>query len=1062
MTTPPEIEKQLVDINFSKGLNEAVRPEHMDWTNGLKAASNVNFDEPGHGRVRNGVQPFFGLDSEGNSYGPVYRLLPTNDGLGFVGKDWRMYHVDEGTLRIQPQALLPDFSVEPTVVSSWPDASSQSRVIGTCMTGTYRVLLHSTSASGQDDGRTSLVIVDRYSNCVVRSYQIPGEQVLGSSVCMCLVGGQYVHVYVGSYLAGSGVTVVYQFDLDALPQSLPSKLGLSNDHRVVGCVGMATSSVVLMENGWMSRVSTTPAEIGTAQATGFAMPGGIDADASGSIYVSGVTATPRKMMKVYNSLLTLTRTVTGTATDIAATEMVRIAVGSSGSATLVSYHAVSDGLFVAQVDTCGTSDTNFTRVIDCPNWGENSLPFCLPNNQKFYVAWQKEVREENVDTATVTKDQVAGAVVVVCLSDLTWNGYGKSLRIAAALDSYQDAPVAHAAGHANVSPQRPFYYNGFTTGGVPISDFFGLTIGGAMRSTFGSVAFEFRELRCFDVSSVGADVTTVSGGIVQSYDGLAAQEYGFVDTPFIKTDAQAGATAMTPGRRSYVAVFEFKDLAGRSHFSRCSLVSTSVVSSGGQTEVTVSVPTVTNHQRTHNYFVDPSGSWRNGTVVRIYRTVSGGTQYHLLTESAVDGYVGTSCTFVYTDTTPDASLESKPLLYRQPGTSGTALDRYHAVAGRQSIRFKDRIMYFRGNSVFYSSFSVDGESGWFSPVMKTIVDDGHGLITGLSQMDGVLVVFKRNNIFLIDGDGPPENGGSGLEFSPPRRIMTEYGCVDSRTILTTPNGIMFRSSRGLEILKRSMQVEFLGDRVNRTVDANPYVGGAAFDRSTSRCVWLMGNQAADSRALLSTAGNGVAVVYEVNTDTWTTYTLYPTAGYGKPFTDVAYLPVRLGSLDTSPRERLFFSDAGLGTIQGRIWREVATKRDVVPTESGNINVFIPVTMETGWVKATSKQERIRVSDLLVCGLRSEDFTLTVDYAKDYVPSYSNAASWGPSVTSALTFVQLEAQPPRELCQAMSFRVVTSDPTPTSFGNGSQLDIFGLSVRVGVKGGGAKVAATQKG
>ncbi len=126
------------------------------------------------------------------------------------------------------------------------------------------------------------------------------------------------------------------------------------------------------------------------------------------------------------------------------------------------------------------------------------------------------------------------------------------------------------------------------------------------------------------------------------------------------------------------------------------------------------------------------------------------------------------------------------------------------------------------------------------------------------------------------------------------------------------------------------------------------------------------------------------------------------------------------------------------------------------------NTFIPVTLETGWIRSQSKQDRIRVSDFTIAAIRNADCTLATSYAANYSPSYVSVKTWTPSVTSALTVVQLETQPPVEAVQAMSFKIVTSDPTPTSFGAGSQMDIFGLSVRVGVRGGGVKLPVAQKG
>lgn len=1044
MPTPPVIEKQLVDIDFSRGLDESVRPEHLDWMKALKVADNVCFEDQGEMKPRKGVKSLTGTDENGSSYGPVYRLLPTTDGLGMVGAGFRMYQYDEGGGKVLPRNRLPEFSVNPTILSSWPESVANNKALGTCMNDKYRAILHTTAGGTLDDGFVALVITDRFSGAVVRSYQIPGEQSSGGNACMCLVNGRYIHVFVGSYLLGAGVTVVYQFDLNSLPTSLPSKVALSNDHRVVGCVDITDYSIVLMENGYLSKVSTSPAEAATGQATGFSVTTGIAKNSAGtSIYVAGITATPRKRIQVLSDALAVTRTVTETAAAISATDTVRVAVDGSETAYAVSYRGVSTGTFAAQVDTVSSIATDFTKVASMPNWGENSAPFYFPANGKVYVALQKAVWEANLDTSTVTRDAIAGAVVLVDLTELTWTGAGKAFRAAAALDVYQDVSeleesTGRGSYHYNV--QAPFYYTD-NTGHY-------MTIGGAMKSTFGSVAYEFRELKYLDPSAISADTDAISGGIVQSYDGLAAQEFGFFDTPSIALETNAASGDVDAGIHNYVVVFETKDSKGRSHFSRCSRVCSVVNDAGDSVDIQITAPSVTNHKRNHVSFTGTDLS--NGAVARIYRTVAGGTQYHLLASVRADGGASAHNTLTYSDTTADADLESNPLLYRQPGTPATALDRYHAVAGRYVMRWKDRVFFFRGNTIFYSSFAVDGEAPWFNPAYRIVVDDGVGPITGLSQMDGILVVFKRNAVYLVDGDGPPENGGSGAEFSPPRRVMGEYGCVDPRTIITTPKGIMFRSSRGIELLNRSLQVDFIGQRVYRTVDAHPANGGAAFDRARGRCIWAIGESASAPGAPISAEGK--LVVYEVTSDTWSTHTMRNFGGLGWAFQDVAFLPVNLSGDNLHTTEHLFFGCAGFGSDAGRLWVEDGNL-DVV----GSTSYFVPITVETGYVKAPSKQDRIRVSDLLVAGILEAPCTLTVSYAPDYGPTYTTIRTWSLSTPG---LAQVEAQPAKELVQSMSFRITTSDPG--SPGDGSQIEFFGLSVKVGIKGGGAKLSAAQKG
>jgi hypothetical protein len=347
------------------------------------------------------------------------------------------------------------------------------------------------------------------------------------------------------------------------------------------------------------------------------------------------------------------------------------------------------------------------------------------------------------------------------------------------------------------------------------------------------------------------------------------------------------------------------------------------------------------------------------------------------------------------------------------------------------------VVYAHNSDVYYSSFWVDGEAPWFHPAFKIQVTDGQGRITGLCTMDGILVIFKANNIFVVDGDGPPENGGSGTEFSPPRRLAVEVGCVDPRTIVQTNNGIMFRSARGIELLTRNFQLApFIGERVQETVDSNPYNGGATFDRTSTRAIFPVGDSV-DQYGKLSTSGQGKLVVYETSTDTWSTYTYdHPSSGltYGAPWQDVSFF-----------NGMVYLANTRFGAEQD-------ARLDVTAP--------VKVTLETGYVKAQSKQERIIVSGFLTVGRQVAPTALRVLYATDYSENYSLIRSWDQTTLVGLPIVQVEAQPPNELVQSMSFRLETYDAG--GMAGGSRLDIFGLSVRVGLKGGGAKLAAEFKG
>lgn len=82
---------------------------------------------------------------------------------------------------------------------------------------------------------------------------------------------------------------------------------------------------------------------------------------------------------------------------------------------------------------------------------------------------------------------------------------------------------------------------------------------------------------------------------------------------------------------------------------------------------------------------------------------------------------------------------------------------------------------------------------------------------GASQQSSVVVVFKENSIYLVDIN--VKRAGTG---SPVQRIETEgVGCTAPGSIAVTKGGIMFANQSGIYVLRRNLQVEYIGKFMER-------------------------------------------------------------------------------------------------------------------------------------------------------------------------------------------------------------------------------------------------------
>lgn len=550
-------------------------------------------------------------------------------------------------------------------------------------------------------------------------------------------------------------------------------------------------------------------------------------------------------------------------------------------------------------------------------------------------------------------------------------------------------------------------------------------------------AFEIATLTPYDPTCLSFANKDIGGGTLASFDGSQVVETGFFGKPFVEIDSSSGTGVN--GTYRWVAVWGFQDQAGRTHYSRTSEIVSATGSPLGTTyTLWVTVPVVTS-------------KYLNSFIL-LYRTAANGADYYLV--DTIPAYVNTNedddsyrkIAISYVDNISNTDIVSKPIFYRQPGQPNGPLDRYPGLSSEHLIRHKDRIFYCRGENIYYSSFEVDGEAPWFNPAFVIRVPGGHGDITGLASMDGTLIAFKRDSVFIIDGDGPPENGGSGNEFSTPRQIRCEFGCVDQRSIVSTPNGILYMSARGIEMIDRGLQNVFVGKKVQRTVETYPRCTGAAFDRAEGRAMFCLHTSTTNGIAPVVASTNSIILVYDTTGDVWTIQKDYDhnDEGEQRPTQDVCYVEGEYNGLSG----KTFFG-----------WSNYLYERTTSNLDDGA--EFVPWSLTTGWARGNSKQDRILVSDMLLLGRRSSSHQVKGSFRINYKSSAFTEVETFDHTETDIDPEQLEFNPTTQSCESMQWKLEGVEPG-ASVGNGSQLDILGITVRLGAKTGGQKLAAAAKG
>lgn len=356
------------------------------------------------------------------------------------------------------------------------------------------------------------------------------------------------------------------------------------------------------------------------------------------------------------------------------------------------------------------------------------------------------------------------------------------------------------------------------------------------------------------------------------YDGgVRLVETGFTWKPQIK---QVGSTsgALT---WEYVATYLRIDTAGNVEESAPS-DPLQVSAASPSFAISVEEMTLSQKQRWSDSIVSGTTIGQSSAIYLVlYRTQAlqnGDTLHHRVAmlplpvgnlNSPVASYSGS-----INDSASDVAISVNTVLYTDAGE----LPRNCPESFTFICDHKNRIWGIGADqrSVWFSSTYVDGLlPSWNEQNILTVDDAGEPLI-GLGSLYDKLLFFTMNKVYVTFGDGPSV-AGTGSDLQEPARVPSPVGCIDPRSIVQTPMGVFFQSSRGLELFDQAMNLKQIGLPVIKTTAAYPICTSAIYCEATSTVRFTM-VQNEDVPA----DGLGVIVVYDVRRERWAVHQL--TAG----------------------------------------------------------------------------------------------------------------------------------------------------------------------------------------
>ena len=340
----------------------------------------------------------------------------------------------------------------------------------------------------------------------------------------------------------------------------------------------------------------------------------------------------------------------------------------------------------------------------------------------------------------------------------------------------------------------------------------------------------------------------IGGGMLFQYDGQNLVEDACNWDPSL-----LGFTAITGSGAtfsySYVACWEWVDNTGKTHRSAPSepiVVTTSA-------KIGVASTTIGN-MRSYNLAVTYKSPDNNRTNINcvLYRTKANETLYYKVpvTTANINDVDIPYITFD-NDTTQDDDLGIE--LY----TDGELPNDAPPPIGALTL-YKNRLWALdsTNKSVIYYSKVVDNDKPveW-SDAQVINVDPTGGPCTALAAMDDKLLIFKETSIRYISGDGPDANGANN-DIRNTIFITSDAGCINTRSIVNTPEGVIFKSAKGVYFINRGLQVSYIGAPVEKW---NEYFVSSAVLMSKNNQVRI-------------SLDNSSFLVYDYYVQNWATYT----------------------------------------------------------------------------------------------------------------------------------------------------------------------------------------------
>ncbi len=517
----------------------------------------------------------------------------------------------------------------------------------------------------------------------------------------------------------------------------------------------------------------------------------------------------------------------------------------------------------------------------------------------------------------------------------------------------------------------------------------------------------------------------MAGAVFSAFDSRRVFDFGFPRTTPIdvaESAASAGGGALVAGDYRYQMVPVFPSAAGIKHRGPASpVVKYTAVLNGKVTLVWMSKSLAWKGPPTTVSLTNQFKAYSE-----IYRTEVGIEVEHKLTMEPTENI---SFTETLVDTKADANIAGAIAvkLGERPGIYTVAeYDDYAPPASVTGHIHKDRLFVISGDlrTLWYSkNFNEDQTvAPGFNPTAVLSFEEP---LTALGSCDEKLIIFSAGNLWYMTGDGPAVSG-DGADYSP-IQIQTDVGCTNARSVVEVPSGLMFQCERGLYLLTRGLELQWIGKRIQDTLAAYPVITSAVLIPSLNHVRFTCNNEDGDE---------GVVLNFDHERGQWSVF----------EYTDGV-------ALQTPIADAIVFNDAWhFVTPGGQVYQE---------TEANSLDdeEWVYGSLETAEVYGDGPLAYHRTRRAYLLGDKTTPCDATIQIAVDAASGFDQTRQWAdPDLADGDIGVHIRRQ------KSQSIRVKWSDAPPTggaAVGEGRGLRFSALGFEIAPKQGLEKRPAAQR-